>query len=337
MNKVLIIGSNYFNFNESVQRAFEALGWQCFVEGYDNPVHPFKGWMKWKHKFSCNKERLREKQSQKYNGYIRQVFEKIQPDLVFVLNGSILFVETLDKFRQTAKVVVWMYDTLARYPKSKEHINHSDAFFCYEKQDTEAYLKQGKTAYFLPQACDEKLYYPSGEKKDIDILFVGTLYRYEKRIQLLKAVVRHFPDKRILIIGVYKPWYKNPFKWLFREKKAVYTNNNIPFQEVNNYYNRAKIVLNIHHETQQDGANPKVFEIAGAGAYQLCDANPYIEKLFPDGEIGLYRSKKELLDLIDNALQQDKSGHARRARQIVLSSHTFTDRIKEVLKIIKNR
>ncbi|MDR2628075.1 MAG: glycosyltransferase [Dysgonamonadaceae bacterium] len=334
-SKVLIIGPSYFNFNRSIERAFEALDWTFHTESYDTPIHPFNGLMKWKRKFSLNRKKLKKRQNAKFNVHAVNVFRKLQPDLVFILNGEILSADTLDFFRETSKVALWMYDTLSRCPASKNHIDHVDAFFSYEKADVDAYLSQGKTAHFLPQACDENDYYPTNTPRDIDILFVGFLYRYNKRIKLLKAVTNTFPDKKILIIGIYKPWYKNPFKWLFREKRHIYTNKNIPVSEVNNYYNRARIVLNIHHETQQQGANPKVFEICGAGAYQICDTNPFIKTLFTNGEVGLYRNETELLTCIEDALQNDKSENARHARQIVLTEHTFTHRIKELLAQMK--
>jgi spore maturation protein CgeB len=336
MPKVLIIGPNYFNFNSSVETAFENLGWTVHVEGYDTPIHPFSGMMKWQRKFSLNRCKLQQEQNTKFNRYVIDIFKREQPDLVFILNGDILFAETLDFFRTTSKVALWMYDTLARYPQSQGHIDHVDAFFCYEMEDVKSYRKQGKTACFLPQACDEKEYYPTNTKKDIDILFVGVLYRYNKRIKLLKAVIDNFSNKKILIVGKYKPIEKNPFKWLSREKRGIFTNKNVSPKEVNQLYNRAKIVLNIHHETQQYGANPKVFEICAAGAYQICDANPLIEQLFPNNEIGLYHNEKELIENIDYALKHDQSEKAKKAMQLILENHTFSHRVKQVLDIVYN-
>ncbi|MDR2511457.1 MAG: glycosyltransferase [Bacteroidales bacterium] len=344
MSKVLIIGPNYFNFNQSVKRAFENLNWTVVVEGYDTPIHPFTTLLKWKRKFSPNREKLWTQQATKFNQFVAERFTEIAPNLVFVLNGEILFTETLDFFRKTAKVAVWTYDAISRFPKARKHIDHCDAMFCYEKQDVDDFSAQGKTAYFLPQACDETLYFldPQSPEKDIDILFIGVLYNYQKRIELLKSVVKSFPNKKILIIGKYKPFEKNPLKWLFREKRNIYTNRNIPFEQVNAYYNRAKVVLNIHHETQTYGANPKVFEICGAGTYQICDANPFIETLFPNNEIGLYHNEKELITLIEEALKSvgfqkpnkfDKA--ATSARKIMFSEHTFTQRIAFMLNKLK--
>ncbi len=336
MPKVLIIGP-MVGYNKSVADAFVQLNWEVEVETYNIPLHPFKGWLRWKHKLSFNRERLKAKNREKYNRFIISRFEEINPDLVFIFNGDILLTETLDTFRQSATVALWMFDTLHRYPRSQGHINHVDGFFCYDMKDVEWCEKQGRTAFFMPQACDETSYFPISTDKDIDILFIGTLYRYPKRIKLLRLIINKFSDKKVLIFGVYKPYYKNIIRWAFREKRKVFKNKAVPTDEVNRYYNRAKLVLNIHHESQQYGANPKVFEIAAAGAYQICDTNPFIKSLFTNGEIGLYQNEDELIALIEDALQNSKDENAKQAREVVLSGHTFLHRVKEILNILSKQ
>jgi hypothetical protein len=176
MSKILIIGPNYFNFNQSIKHAFQTLSWEVHLEAYDEPIHPFSGCLKWQHKFSFNREKLREKHVKKYQNYIISQFRKCNPDLVLVLNGTILKPETLTLFRQTSKVVLWMYDSVFRFPKCINHIYFVDYAFFYEQRDVDYYQNLGKKAYFLPQAADVNLYYPMKCKKTIDILFVGVLY-----------------------------------------------------------------------------------------------------------------------------------------------------------------
>lgn len=334
MPKILIIGTNYFNFNQSLASAFQTLGRTVHLESYDEPIHPFRGWLKWRHKFSLNREKLREKHVAKYQKHILSQFQNIDPDLVLVLNGAILKPETLTLFRENAKVVLWMYDSVFRYPKCMNHIDFVDYAFFYEQKDVAHYQALGKKAYFLPQAADVNLYYPTKNQKILDILFVGVLYRYLKRIHLLTKVAEKFSSRKIKIVGKYKPIEKNIFKWLFREKRSVFTNRNVSPSEVNTLYNQSRMVTNIHHETQVEGANPKVFEICASGAYQICDYNPYIASLFPNGEIGLYKNEQELFDLIEDALKNDKSEQAKKAYEIVMENHTFEARMKEVLQII---
>jgi spore maturation protein CgeB len=337
MKKVLIISTPFFGYHESVGRAFSGLGYDIYIATYDEPIHPFKGLLKWQHKFARDREKLTVKSRQKYDIYIRSIYNQFQPDIVFSYNGTILLDGTLDFFRLKSKVVFWMYDSVLRDDREmcKKHIDHADAVFCFEKKDVEYYASINKKACFLPLACDHYVYYPIAEtQKDIDILFVGNIYGNDKRIRILKMIVNRYPHLNILIYGAYKPYYKNPLKWLFREKKNIFKNINIPPEDVNKLYSRCRIALNIHHQQTIYGANQRVFEASGAGAYQICDANPFIESIFPNGTVGLYRTDEELITLIDDALQYDKSENARNAQNIVLSGHTFVHRVKEMLKII---
>jgi len=333
MPKALIIGPSFFLFNQNVASSLSQLGWNVEIESYDEPIHPFKGILKWIHKFSFNRKALKEKHIVKYQKYISTKFLNFNPNLVLVLNGAILKYETLTFFRQTAKVVLWMYDSVFRFPKCIQHIDYVDFAFYYEKNDVEYYNSLGKKAYFLPQAADETIYHPIECTKTIDILFVGVLYNYKKRINILKSIVEKFSTHKIVIVGKYKPIEKNIIKWLFREKRHIYTNQNVSPSEVNKLYNQSNVVINIHHETQVEGANPKVFEICSSGVYQICDYNPYIVSIFPNGEVGLYKNIPELFDLIEDAIRSDKSEQAKKAQKIVIENHTFKHRIEEMLKI----
>ena len=75
MSKVLIISSPFFNYQISVGDAFKKLGYDVKIETYDEPIHPFKGLLKWRHKFAIDKESLREKSRQKYKQYIEKQFD----------------------------------------------------------------------------------------------------------------------------------------------------------------------------------------------------------------------------------------------------------------------
>lgn len=340
MKKVLIISSPFFDYQISVGKAFKALGYDVRIEIYDDPIHPFKGLLKWKHKFARDKEKLRSQSREKYDAYIKQVYDDYQPDIVFSYNGTILLDERLDYFRQKSKVLLWMYDSVQRSDRTRceKHIDHADAVFCFEERDVDYYAKQGKTAYFLPLACDTDVYYSiENQNKDIDILFVATLYTSKKRMQLIQSVVNHFPDKNIVIYGWYKPFVKNPIKWLFREKRNVFKNVNIPPAKVNELFSRTKIALNIHHEQTFHGANQRVFEASGSGAYQVCDANPYIESLFPNGEVGLYHNEEEMIEQIrwalDSANVQERERRAKAAQEIILKGNTFLSRVKQMLEV----
>lgn len=331
MPSVLLIAPNFHYFAASIACAFEQMGYSIYCEKYDTPIHPYTRWNRLRYKLG-NKAALREQSRQNYKAHILQIFNKLQPDLVFIVNGDMLLPDVVQTMHQSAKVAIWLFDSIRRLPTALPNLQFAHKVFCYEQTDID-YLKneQNIEALFLPQAADTALYHSLPVEKDLDIVFAGDLWQSRKRKQLIQAVVSHYADRKIRVWGIYKPWYKGLWQWLTRERRDVYTNRNASAEQLNLDYNRAKVVLNIHHEQQEDGANPKVFEIYASGAYQICDANPYIETLFPNGEVGLYHNEQELFALIDYALTHDMSAQAQTAREQVVRNHTFTQRVETVL------
>ena len=335
MPKVLVIGPKFYHFLSAVEAAFREWGWETSVESYAAPVHPY-GWKeKCRYKLSADKAALERRSLERYQAQILLRFEAVRPDLVFILNGDFLAAGTLDRFRASSKVALWMFDSYGRLPGARGHGAHVDALFCFDKGDADAFNERGIRAHFLPQACDTAVYHPlPGVRKDIDILFVGNLLYSPRRRQLMNAVIRQFPGRKIRVYGWYQPWFKGLGAWLKRPYKHIYRNVNVPPERVNRLYNRARVVLNIHQEHQRDGANPRVFEICASGAWQVCDRNPYIEGLFPAGSVGLYGREDELFARIGEALASDCTSGARRAREEVLLHHSFPVRIRQVLETL---
>lgn len=332
MRRVLIIGPNYYNFIPAVERAFSSSGWETDSIAYDNPIHPYTTLMKWRYKLSCNRERMQNKSRSLFCREAKERFDRFRPDLVFVLNGDILQTPVLDGFREAgAKIALWLFDNRERLPRSEDLASHVDKLFCFEQEDAEWFRARGFDSAFLPQACDTSVYYPLGIPKDIDILFVGNLWNSPKRKETMCEVIRAFPGRKIVVYGLYQPWYKGVWRWITRPYKSVFRNRNIPPEKVNELYNRARVVLNIHQELQKQGANPRVFEICGSGAYQVCDYNEYVESLFAPGDIGLYKSFDELKKKISDSLSEDTALRAESARRTVLAANTFESRIRSVL------
>lgn len=334
MSKVLIIGPAFFYFNQSIERAFHALGWETCIEAYDNPVHPYHWSNRIRYKLSTDKAKLREHSRQGYRAYIEQAFRQEKPDLVFIMNGDNLLPATLDLFRQSAVTVLWLFDSLRRMPRCGENLAHVDKVFCYEQEDIPWIRERwGIEADFLPQAVDPALYFPlPGTAKVYDIVFAGDLYQSPRRQRLMRAVVKKFGRRKIRVWGIYKPWYKNLWRWLTRERKDIYMNRSTTAEELNLEYNRARIVLNIHGEQQRNGANPKVYEIAASGACQICDSNPYIDRLLAHTDVALYHDEQELLTMIEQRLAAPCESTA--AYEEVVRHHTFEMRMRHVCQIV---
>lgn len=334
MKKVLILGPDYFHFISAIDNAFRALGCQtCSL-----PYTDFSFLQKSIMKIRCKPINVRVERRHKEH-YALKVREACKNngriDLVFIMNGDFLDSRTLDYLHNTTHVAIWLFDNISKMPGIIDNLKHCEHIFSFDKNDIQILEDTGLIASFLPQACDVKTYFPiAGSKKDIDILFVGNLYFYPNRQKTIQKIIEAFPERKIKVIGEYKPWYKGMLRCLFRERRDIYTNHNVSPEEVNKYYNQSRIVLNIHREDQKNGANPRLFEICGSGAYQISDSNPYIKSIFPHREIGLFKTEEELIEAISDALTHDKSSNAQAAHEIVVKQHTYESRMKQVLQSI---
>lgn len=350
--KALIIGPHFHYFNQSIERAFHALNYETRVLAYDNPIHPYTLDNKIRYKMAGDKLRLKKESRSLFHLEAELAFEEFEPDVVFVMNGDMLLSDTILHWRgkleddplpvdKPAKVALWFFDSMTHLPLSDECITAVDAVFCYEQTDIPLIHERfGVEAHFLPQAVDLEMYHPLDVEKEYDLVFAGDIFHSQRRRKVIQAVVAHYPNLKIKVWGEYKPWYKNLWEWLTRERKDVYMNRNASGRQLNEDYNKARVVLNIHHEQQKDGANPKVYEIAATGSYQVCDANPYIEQLFPNGEIGMYTVDLQageehrydsLFACIDYALQHDMTPQAMAAFEKIVTQHTFIQRIQQCL------
>lgn len=333
--KILLIGPNFYYFLHSIKNVFQQMGYNVLVCQYDNPIHPYGVINKIHYKLSQDKEALKELSRINYQSQIESVFKQFKPQITFIVNGDNLLSSTVKLFSESSNVGIWLFDSVQRFPECMANLLFAHKVFCYEKNDI-TFIKQscGVDAFFIPQAVDESLYYKMNTKKVWDIVFAGDIFHSEKRKKIVPSVVNKYNQCSICIWGEYKPIYKDFVKWLLREKRDVYRNRNTNVEQLNIDYNKARIVLNVHHEQQRNGANPKVFEIAMSGAYQICDANPYLEEVFQNGEVGLFHNETELYELIDYALTHDMSEKSEKAYQIVLENHTLSSRLKHVLNIL---
>ncbi|MFP4501913.1 MAG: glycosyltransferase [Candidatus Hydrogenedentota bacterium] len=109
----------------------------------------------------------------------------------------------------------------------------------------------------------------------------------------------------------------------------------------------ATINLNLHASTRAEGVdpkcdavNPRVFEIAAAGGFQLCDPCLGIENHFDlEHELPTYTDLKSLRAQIDYYLANPDTRRtvAQRAQERALRNHTYTQRAQQMLDHILAR
>jgi spore maturation protein CgeB len=107
-------------------------------------------------------------------------------------------------------------------------------------------------------------------------------------------------------------------------------------------FNASRINLNLHScsgqnlDPEADFVNPRTFELAACGAFQLIDERSLLRDLFGPEEVATFQTVDELPAAIRRWLRdpEGRAGAALAARRRVLAEHTYTHRMKEILSHI---
>lgn len=139
----------------------------------------------------------------------------------------------------------------------------------------------GGRAYYLPHAHDPALHRPAGpddepltDEERCDVLFVGT--GFAERQALFEAVNWDGID---LVLGGFYPGIEGygPSHRLAPFVKHGPLDN----RHVARLYRGAKVVLNPHrYAAGAESANPRVYEVAAVGAFQVSDERAEIAEVF---------------------------------------------------------
>ena len=108
-------------------------------------------------------------------------------------------------------------------------------------------------------------------------------------------------------------------------------------------YNASRINLNLHSSLKTetlvshgDFVNPRTFELASMGAFQLVDRRRLLPELFTEDELACFDSEAELYEKIDYFLSHpdERARYCRRARERVLAEHTYAQRMRRLLDYV---
>lgn len=340
--RALLIGPDFFGYNQSIAQALEARGYATTV--IDSPTHTPKGWLNRLRidlAGALGVRRYAERWRRDFNARVARTGAALSPDLLLVVKGDWVEPETFRDIPARRRAI-WFHDAARR--SGRRHLELArlaDAAFVFEKSDVAALRAEGvEDVRFLPMGFDPARYRDEGRaEKDVDLCFVGRMY--PEREALLTRLSDELPEIRMEVWGRYVR-YREPRTWrlwlarrLDARQARTWRNRNITPEQVNDLYNRSRIVLNIHHAQSQEGCNPRTFEIMGAGAFQIADANRYIRETFGDG-IVRYEDPAALAPLVRSWLARDaeraaKAAWARRES----AKHTFDARVADLLAALE--
>ncbi|MCB2210539.1 glycosyltransferase [bacterium] len=216
-----------------------------------------------------------------------------------------------------------------------------DVFFHIQGDKFSDQLLQAgaKHAHYLPVAADPRIHRPldlTAEDRtrfDADVSHVGAGYFNRRRFFL------HLLDRDFKLWG--NDWDEAPglAKVLQDNGRRVST------EETVRIFNASRINLNLHSSTYAQGVNPhgdfvnpRTFEIASCGAFQLVDHRSLLAEMFePCKEIAVFHNLDECRAQIDHFLAHpdEAKAIAEAGRERVLHDHTYAHRMDEAVRVIR--
>ena len=244
--------------------------------------------------------------------------------------------------RLAAKGIVsafWYVENWRHMPYWSQTALEYDYFFHIQPGEFEKQLDAIGCRHhaFVQTACDPAIHRhaeltPEEQREyGCDVSFAGAGYHNRNKL------FRGLTDLDFKIWGV---------NWTERELHRVVQRREERFtpEQFMKIVAGSKINLNLHSSQRSDGVdldcdaiNPRVFEIAAAGGFQLCDPCRGLDAHFDfDSELPVYRSLPELREKIAHFLAhpEEREAFARRAQARVLREHTYAHRAKQMIDLL---
>lgn len=272
------------------------------------------------------------------------IVRRSQPDLMLVLNGIFsLTPDILEQIRlMGVTTAIWFADDPYFMNLSSALAVHVDHVFTHEAAVVAYYASLGaRSVHYLPFAAHLARVHPKPVEPAYwtDICFIGSGFAH--RLAFFNRLAPYLQKRKVFIAG--GSWDRMRS---YKKLKSSIRLSGVPADVAVNYYNGARIVINLHR--QSDGAggplplppqsvNPRTFEINACAVLQLTDVRADLPKLYSPGhELATFTSAEECIAKLDYYLR-----HEDERRELALAgyratrvSHTYEHRIDALLNIV---
>lgn len=343
--RVLVVGPLYGGTLEIAgyaARALRSLGHEAEWLDFSTLAGPFHSVNDFT-KDPAHRSKLNALYAQFCSGVIAARALDYKPDLVFALAQAPLIPEAIDELRRHGiPTAFWFVEDFRHMAYWKGLVSRYDAVFPFQTDECFREMEAAgvRHVHYLPAAADPEIHRPlslSPEDQDLfgsDVSFMGAAY-YNRRRMLTGLI-----DFDFRIWGEGWP-DAGPLEG------AVQRNGvRITAEDAVRIYNATKINVNLHSSAYHEGVNPvgdsvnpRTFEIAACGGFQLVDRRSLLSDLFGEDEMAAFEDLETLRDGVRRYLadQEARAAMAGRARARVLAEHTYTHRMAEMLGFLTTR
>jgi spore maturation protein CgeB len=319
-----------------VVRALESLGHH--VRWLDHSVHATSYHQLELLKNSQHRLALQSKYAEMLSRITMAQLAEDPPDLVLSLAQAPLVLPALEHLRRKRfMTAMWFVENFRHLTYWQQLAAGYDFWFVIQQEPCLAVLKQAgaKEVRYLPMAADPSVHRPleltqtEREEYGSDVSFVGA--GYANRRAIFPRLLGH--DWRFKLWGNEWDGATDLTSVLQRNGARIDTDTCLKV------FNGSAVNLNLHSwagtglDPEGDFVNPRTFELAACGAFQLADRRSLMPDLFSASEVATVSSSDELPGEIARWLREPEQrlAMAAQARQRVLAEHTYAHRMRNLL------
>ncbi|MBI5816472.1 MAG: glycosyltransferase [Nitrospinae bacterium] len=268
--------------------------------------------------------------------------EHFKPDVIVVMAQAPLAPQLLDRLREGLKipVVFWFVENHRAIPYWSAVAPHYDYFFAMQKGEfLDKLVKAGAPyAAYLPQAADVSVHHPAR-------LSAEDVKKYGSPLSFMGA---GYPNRKSFFNGLLDtPLALWGTEWDLHTplgQRVKNANRRLSPEEYAKIFLASDINLNLHSSTTHTGidplrdfVNPRTFEIAACGSFQLVDMRDELPEMFVIGEeLATFDSEEELREKIAHYLARpdERRKIAEAGMRRVNFEHTFVNRMASMMSVV---
>ncbi len=263
------------------------------------------------------------------------------PDLVLAIAQAPLTLAVLQHLRKKKFLTaMWFVENYRHLTYWQQLAAGYDYWFVIQQGDCLDALKRAGAPHvqYLPMAADPNLHRPLAltpadqQEYGADVSFVGAGYA-NRRTLLPQWMSKEWTMKL----------WGNEWEGATDLSGVLQRNGaRIDTDTCMKVFNATTVNLNLHScsgrglDAQPDFVNPRTFELAACGAFQLVDERTLLPELFTTDEVVSFRQTDDVPHLIRRWLQDEKGrrDHAEASRRRVLRDHTYHHRVQDLLATV---
>ncbi len=260
------------------------------------------------------------------------------PDIVLAMSQAPLSMAVLEQMRRKKVLTaMWFVENFRHLTYWQQMVEGYDFWFVMQKSAClEAFKAAGAAQVsYLPLAADPTIHQPleltpeDQEELGSDVSFLGAGYR--NRREILPALLGQEWS--------FKLWgneWSNAgtlTKVLQRDGARIDTPTSVKI------FNGTKVNINLHSYTSHgfdpdgDALNPRTFELACCGAFQVMDHRSLLPELFDESMMGVVKTPDDLVPVVRKYVHEPehRRAMAEMSRKHVIQSHTYIHRMMSML------